>query len=101
MGCHGDDLDVFQSELRHGLSIASNDGLERLPGFPLRMLRRKFPHPVKRKQHLGIDGLFDPGCSVLIEGGDALFWRYELRVVLVGRGFDKVEYRLLRRPVVP
>ena len=63
--------------------------------------RRHRSHPIEGKQYLRVDGLLDPGRPVLVEGGDAVLGRNELRIVLVGGGFDEVEDRLLRRAIVP
>ena len=58
-----------------GFHIAFQQCLERLPGFPLRVFRRKLLHAIGGEKKLGIQRIFDPQGAVVIKGGDALLGR--------------------------
>jgi len=47
------------------------------------------------------DGVLDPKCNVLIEGGNPLFRRHETRARLVGGFTNELNDRLFSRSIVP
>ena len=65
------------------------------------MLGRHLGQPVEREQALAVERMLDPGGAVLVEGGDAVLGRDEVRAALGGGLGDEVEDGLLRRAVVP
>ena len=81
--------------------VALDHRLERLRVPPLRMLRRQRLHPIDRERELEIDRLLGPERAVVVEGGDALLDRNEIRPALLGHAIDEGDDRLLRRTLVP
>ena len=63
--------------------IALEQRGEWLLGLPLRVLRRKRLHAVEGKEELEIHRLFGPECAVVVEHGDALGGRDEIRSALL------------------
>ena len=57
--------------------------------------------PVEREHHLAVDRVLDPERAVLVEGGEPIRRRHEVRAARLGGGPDEVEDRLLGRAVVP
>src|SRR4029434_8038783 len=86
---------------RQSFDVAIEHRLERLLGFPIRMLRRQRPHPIHRKHDLEVHRLLRPQGACVVRGLDAL-----LGFDIVGRAFagytvDKVDYRFFTGAVVP
>ena len=67
---------------RERLHVAFEQRLERLLGLPLRMLRRQRLDAIEREGELEIDRLLGPQRAVVVEGGDALGRRHEIRPAL-------------------
>ena len=61
------------------LHVAVEQRLERLLVLPLRMLRRQRLDAVDREGDLEVDRLLAPQRAVVVEGGDALGGRHEVR----------------------
>ena len=66
-----------------GLDVALEQRLEGLPGLPFGVLRRQRLHAVDRERELEVDRLLGPQRAVVVEGGDALGMRHEVRAALV------------------
>jgi hypothetical protein len=64
------------------LHVFRQQGLERLRGLPLRMLRRQRPDAVECEGELEIERLFGPRRAVIVEGRDALGRRTEVSIAL-------------------
>jgi hypothetical protein len=98
----GDELEkALLAERRQRLAIIREHGLERLPCFPLRMLRRECLHPIHRKDDLEVHGLLRPQRAVVVEGGDALVNRDEVGAARRRHARNEVGDRLLDRAVIP
>ena len=69
--------------------------------FPLGMLRRERLHAVEREEELEIHRLLAPERAVVIERGDALFRRNEVRRAFLRHLFDERDDGFLRRGVIP
>lgn len=93
-------FDVLQSELLHRVLVSRQDALKRLGRSPFRMPRCDRGQTVVGKQNLRVDRMFDPRGSILIEGGDAVLWSYELRTAPNGRA-NKLHDRVLGSTVIP
>jgi hypothetical protein len=65
------------------------------------MLRRKRLHAVEREQELKISRLLAPKRAIVIEGGNALVLRNEVRRTFRGHFLDEFNDRLFRRGVIP
>ena len=91
MGRHDDLHDAFHSRGTDGFHVASQQRLERLFGFPLRVLRGEFLDALKGEQNLGIYGIFHPQGAVVVEGGDAFGRCNVVLAVLVRDGRNKLE----------
>ena len=76
-------------------------GLERLAGFPFRVLGGEFLHAVEGEHRLGIKRMLDPERAILIEGRDAILRGDVARAGPVGRRAHEIQYGLLGRPVIP
>jgi hypothetical protein len=83
------------------LHVLVQDRLERLRGFPFRMLRRHRLDAVDGECDLNVDRLFAPQCAVIIEGRDALLGRDEIGPALCRDTGDKIGDGFLDRAVVP
>ena len=96
---------IFSRSCIVSFSIAARSpdshGLERLDlrQFRLRLDQRR--DALQAIHHLRIHRMLDPQRAVLIERGDALLGRHELRAGLLGRGLDEFHDGLLGRAVVP
>ena len=75
--------------------------LERLLVLPVRILRRQRLDAVEDEGELDVHRLLDPQRAVVVEGGDALIHRHEVRPALGGDTRDEGGDRLFRRAVVP
>ena len=75
--------------------------LERLLGLPLRVLRRQRLDAVERERELEVDRLLGPQRAVVVEDGDALGDRHEVRAALRRHARDEIGDGFLRRAVVP
>src|SRR5206468_9566017 len=65
------------------------------------MLRRERLHAIQREEHLEIHRLLAPERAVVVERGDALLRRYELRAALSRSRLDEFYDGLLGRSIVP
>ena len=65
------------------------------------MLWRQRLHTVDCEEELGIHGLLRPQATVVVEGGDALGDRHEVRRACLCDRRDKVDDGLLGLTVVP
>jgi len=83
------------------VAIAFNCSLKGLGRRPLRMLRRECLDAIEREGELHVDRLFSPERAVVVERGDALGRRHELRAAVPGHAGDEVDNRGLRGAVVP
>jgi hypothetical protein len=97
-------FEVGQGQLGDGRTIAFQylqHGRERsdLGQFGLGLDQRRYA--LEDVHHLRIHRVLDPQRAVLVEGGDALGGRHELRAALRRGLFTKVDDRLLGRAVVP
>ena len=101
MGREHDRLEVAQGELADRRAVAGQHGLERLLLLPLGMLGRQRHHPVEREHHLAVDRVLDPQRAVLVEGGEPVLERDEVRAAGLRGGTDQVEDSLLGRAGVP
>jgi hypothetical protein len=81
--------------------IAIEHRLERLPGLPLRMLRSERLDAIEDEGELEVDRLLGPERPVVVEGGDALLGRHELRAGAIGHRLDEREDALLGGAIVP
>ena len=64
---------------QRALQVAREDRLERLLVLPLRMLRRQRLDAVEREGELEVHRLLGPERAVVVEDGDALGGRHEVR----------------------
>jgi len=101
MGDEDDLGPVAFGEMCQCRQIVGEHRLEWVARLPLRMLRRHFVDAVEREKRLGIHRMLDPQRAVLVERGDAVLRRHIVRVRPIGRCFDEIEDRLLRRAVIP
>jgi hypothetical protein len=63
----------------HAFDVAGQDALEGLSCLPLEMLRCERLHAIERERELKIDRLLGPQRAVVVEHGDALVPRHEIR----------------------
>ena len=98
----GNDIEQALFPERHQcVLVVVEKRLERLFGFPLRMLRRHCLDAVEREGDLEIDRLFGPQRAVIVKGGDTLFDRREIRRAGRGHARDEVGDGFLHRAFVP
>ena len=83
------------------LHVAFDRCLERLLVLPLRMLGRHRLDAVEREGQLEVHRLLGPQRAVVVEGGDALGGRHEIRPALPRNAGDEIDDRLLGGAVVP
>ena len=98
MGRH-DDLD--QTMLARGekrLHVVFEHSLEGLSRRPLRVIRSEGLDPVDGKEQLEVERLLGPQGAVVVEGGDALGLRHEVRICRIGDSGNEVEDRSLASP---
>ena len=69
--------------------------------FPLGMLRRERLYAVEREDYLEIHRLLAPERAVVVERGDALGHRHEVRRAFLRHLFDEFDDGFLCRAVVP
>ena len=86
---------------QRGFQVALEQRGERLLVLPLRMLRRERLHPVEREDQLEIHRLLGPERAVVVERGDALGGRHELRAAFFRGCLDELDDSFLCRAVVP
>jgi len=96
-----DFLQIRHRQLGRCLAVPREHGLERLHARKFRFGLDHRRHALQAIDHLRIHRVLDPDRAVLVESGDALLGRHELRACPVRGGAHEVEDRLLRRPVVP
>jgi hypothetical protein len=65
------------------------------------MLRRQRLDAVNRERDLEVDRLLGPQRAVVVEGGDALFDRNEIRCALRRDAGDEIGKRFFRGTIVP
>src|SRR5579863_5095942 len=76
----------------------------RLEGWALahrRVLRGQFLHPVEGEMELNLQRLLAAERAIVVECGDPLGWRDEIRSTLLRHAPDEVEDRRFDRAVVP
>ena len=83
------------------LQVALEQRGERLFVLPLGMLRGQRLHAVEREEQLEIHRLLRPQRAVIVEGGDALVDRHEIRRSFLRHFVDESGDGLLGRRVVP
>ena len=83
------------------LHVAVQHRLERLLGLPAGVLRRQRLDAVEHEGELDVHRLLDPQRAVVVEGGDALVGRHEVRSALRGDAGDESRDRRFGRAVVP
>jgi hypothetical protein len=83
------------------LVVVFKHSLKRLGSAPLRVLAGDRLDTVEGEGELDIERLLGPERPVVVEGGDALRWRHEIRSALLRHAGNKVEDRGFRRAVVP
>ena len=84
-----------------GFHIALEQRGERFLGLPLGMLRRERLHAVEREVELHRHRLLAPERAVVVERGDALGDRHEVRRAFLRHLLDEVDDGLLGLAVVP
>ncbi|MNP37740.1 hypothetical protein D3C76_1312020 [compost metagenome] len=84
-----------------GLVIVFQHGLERLGGFPFRVLRGGALDLFQGEQQFEIHRLLAPQGAVVIEHGDAVLGFDEVLAALIGHRLDELDDVLFRRTVVP
>ncbi|MNN72589.1 hypothetical protein D3C81_1886410 [compost metagenome] len=84
-----------------GLVVVLEDSLERLLGFPLRMLGRHALDFLQGEQHLEVHRLLTPQCAVVVEHGDAFSGFDIVPGAFGGHGLDKLDDAFLRGAIVP
>ena len=94
-------LEVLHRELRHRLAVAGHHRFERLDVLEFRLRFHDRRDPLQAVHHLRVHRVRDPQRAVLVEGGDALGGRHELRAALRGGRLHELDNRLLGRAVVP
>ena len=72
------------------LQVAVEHGLERLLGLPAGVLRRQRLDAIEDEGELDIHRLLDPQRPVIVECGDALIRRHEVRSALRGDPRDEL-----------
>ena len=88
-------------QLGDRLAVARHHRLERLDLRELGLRLDERRHALEAVHHLRVHRMLDPQRAVLVEGGDALGRRHELRAALRRRRLHELDDRLLRRAVVP
>ncbi|MCY1410248.1 hypothetical protein D9M71_256140 [compost metagenome] len=101
MGGHNDFHHAVHTAGGQGFLVAVEHRLERLLGFPLRVLRGQALDFIQGKQHLEVHRLFAPQGAVIVEHGNALGRCDVVLAALCGDGSDKLLDRLARGAVVP
>ncbi|MND60737.1 hypothetical protein D3C80_519740 [compost metagenome] len=83
------------------LVIVFQHGLERLGGFPFRVLRRGAFDFFQGEQQLEVHRLLAPQGAVVVEHGNAVLGFDEVLAVLIGDRLHELDDLLFRRTVVP
>jgi hypothetical protein len=98
----GDHLEAFTRRARRDrLPVTFQHGLERLRHFPLGMIGAQDLDAVYGEGHLNIHGLLAPECAIVVERGDPLGDRDEVRTALGRDAGDEVDDRPFRRAWIP
>ena len=82
---------------QRGLHVALEQRGEGLLVLPLGMLRRERLDAVEREEELEVHRLLGPERAVVVEGGDALGRRHEVRRAFLRHLLDESDDGLLRR----
>ncbi|MNR51321.1 hypothetical protein D3C85_1709780 [compost metagenome] len=82
---------AVHARLAKGLVIVFQHGLERLRGFPFRMLRCGALDLVEGEQQFEIRRLFAPQGAVVVEHGDAFGGFDEVLAALIGHCLDELD----------
>ena len=102
MSGHGELGKTLHPRVGKSFFITLQCRLERLRGFPFRMLGRQRLDAVHDKgTELKIERLFRPQSSVIVERGNTFLRRNIVRPRFVGYLFHKVDDALLCRAVIP
>ena len=96
-----DGFEVLDGGLRHRLHVADEQSFEKRICTPFRMLRGKSSHAAGGKYQLRVQGLLDPGCTVLVESRDAVLRQDKVRTRSGGGDVHKIEDGLLRDSLIP
>ena len=60
-------------------AVAGQDGFERFDVLQFRFRRHNGRNAIQTKHQLAVDRVLNPQRAVLVEGGNALLWRDEIR----------------------
>jgi hypothetical protein len=94
-------LEVLHRKLRDRLAVARHYRLEWLDVRELGLCLDYRRHALEAVHHLRIHRMLDPQRAVLVERGDTLGRRHELRTSLGRRGLHEFDDRFLGRAVAP
>ncbi|MCY1244814.1 hypothetical protein D9M72_579130 [compost metagenome] len=92
---------AFQAAGGQGLVVIFQHGLERLGGFPFRVLPRGSFDFFEGEQQFEVHRLLAPQGAVVIEHGNAVFGFDEVLAVLIGDRLHELDDLFFRRTVVP
>jgi hypothetical protein len=81
--------------------LPDNTVLKRLDLCELRLLLHDRRHAVQAIDDLGVHRVLDPERAVLVEGGNALFWRYKLWARVVGGCVYELDDCLFGGTIIP